>query len=331
MPDPQRRSLLAVVLALVLAMLLTSCGTAAQPASQRTGPPSRASGTSPASSGTDASQLSSAPAPARPTATSTRPAATTTSTPGAPTATSTPATTAPGPAPEELPPEWGIAFLSPEGGVTVLGTLDQGAAWSTIKVPLAVAALREQETGVSAQSHAALSWSDNAAAWQLWSGLGPPGVAGAAVDAVLRSLGDTATTTQTQQVQAPFSPFGQTTWTLEGQVRTVQGLSCADEPAATAVLDSMGQVVPEQAWGLGRLDGAHFKGGWGPGPDGRYLVRQLGLVHVDGRPHPVALAARAGDGSFASGTAALDLLAGWWADSLVQQAAPSDCAGDQRR
>lgn len=238
------------------------------------------------------------------------------------------ATPAPPPrVPEGLPTEWGVAFLSPGHEVTVLGTLHHGAAWSTIKVPLAVAALREHGDPVSAQARAALTWSDNGAAGQLWTGLGRPDVAGAAVDGVLRSLGDPATATQTQQVQPPFSPFGQTDWTLEGQVRAARGLSCAEDPAASAVLDLMGQVSPDQAWGLGTLDGARFKGGWGPGPDGRYLVRQLGLVHRGGQAYPVALAVRAEDGSFASGTAALDVLAGWWSEALVGQASPTGCAG----
>lgn len=229
-------------------------------------------------------------------------------------------------APEGLAAEWGIAYLSPEGGVTALGTLGDGAAWSTIKVPLSVAALREQGAGVTSQAHAALSWSDNAAAAQLWAALGPPDEARAAVDEVLRSWGDATTTTQTTQVRPPFSAFGQTSWSLEGQVRAARGLDCAeDDPAVTTVLDSMGQVVTDQSWGLGRLDGSRFKGGWGPGPDGRYLVRQFGLVHLDGQAYPVAVAARAEDGTLDAGARTLDVLAGWWAEELVGESAPTGC------
>ena len=41
-----------------------------------------------------------------------------------------------------------------------------------------------------------------------------------------------------------------------------------------------------------------LKGGWGPDPDGRHLVRQMGIAG----PLAVALAAIPADGSFESGT-----------------------------
>lgn len=45
---------------------------------------------------------------------------------------------------------------------------------------------------------------------------------------------------------------------------------------AERVLDSMGQIVQGHAWGLGVLEGARFKGGWGP--RGTYQMRQMGIV-----------------------------------------------------
>ena len=67
-------------------------------------------------------------------------------------------------------------------------------------------------------------------------------------------------------------------------------------------------VVPDQRWGLGVLgEDVELKGGWGPDPDGRHLVRQMGIVGS----LAVALAAAPGDGSLESGTAILDRLARW--------------------
>src|SRR3954468_17848017 len=81
--------------------------------------------------------------------------------------------------------------------VSELGTLQEGVAWSTIKVPIAVAI--EARFGGAPPSatqdllRRAITASDNAAAEALWSALGAPDVAGAAVQRVLASTGDTST------------------------------------------------------------------------------------------------------------------------------------------
>jgi hypothetical protein len=51
--------------------------------------------------------------------------------------------------------------------------------------------------------------------------------------------------------------------------------------------------VPEQRWGLGRVPGIRFKGGWGPReePQGGYEVIQVGIAG----PTVIAIAARAED------------------------------------
>jgi hypothetical protein len=81
---------------------------------------------------------------------------------------------------------------------------------------------------------------------------------------------------------------------------------------ADAVRARMRRVVPEQRWGLGTLgDDVELKGGWGPDPAGRRLVRQMGIVG----PLAVALAALPADGSVESGTAMLDRVAQWLGES----------------
>ncbi|MGH3560806.1 MAG: hypothetical protein ACRDTN_03105, partial [Mycobacterium sp.] len=69
----------------------------------------------------------------------------------------------------------GIA-LAPVGGSgkpLSLGNWHSGPAWSTIKVPLVMAALREEQAPhVTKQMIAAITQSDNAAAEAIWVGLG---------------------------------------------------------------------------------------------------------------------------------------------------------------
>lgn len=187
-----------------------------------------------------------------------------------------------------------------------LGTWTNGVAWSSIKVPLAVAALEDGASAATARR--AITASDNAAAEQLWAQLGAGVQAGTATEAVLREAGDHETRVQTARVRAGFTPFGQTRWSLAAQARFMAGLPCV--PGAAPVLALMGEVVADQRWGLGRI-GARFKGGWGPEPSGGYEVRQMGLVPVAGGDVAVAIANAPADGAFATGTANLTRIAEW--------------------
>ncbi len=190
----------------------------------------------------------------------------------------------------------------------VLGSWTAGPAWSTMKVPLSEAALR-QDPGVLATVRSALTVSDNAAAESLWATLGSGTTAAAKVDAVLAAHGDSATRTQAVRVRPPYTPFGQTTWALVDQVRFAQDIACS--PQSQTVVSIMGQVTSSQRWGLGSLPLANFKGGWGPDASGRYLVRQFGIVTIGGKRVAVAVAVEPRDGSFGSGTAALSSIARW--------------------
>jgi len=211
----------------------------------------------------------------------------------------------------------GLAYL-PVGGrgsVVELGDWHSGPAWSTSKVPLALAALRATP-GARTEDlvRRALTSSDNAAAERLWSDLGSGPEAAQLVDRELGALGDTTTRTQGIQIRPPYTPFGQTQWSLADQVRFASGLACAS--GVDFVRTQMASVSVGQRWGLGSIPGALFKGGWGPDPIGRYLVRQLGIVELDGHRVAVALAVEASDGSFASGVAAADKLVSLLRESL---------------
>jgi hypothetical protein len=221
-----------------------------------------------------------------------------------------------------LPGAVGIAY-APVGNatrVTSLGELSAGVAWSTMKVPVAIAAVDAADGSPSVQTRklmvAAITRSDNAAAEALWEGLGTPAVAARRTQAILRASGDGSTVVQSQRVRAGFTAFGQTHWTLQRQAGFAATLPCG--PGSASVLALMRQITTEQRWGLGSLaTNPAFKGGWGPDVDGAYVVRQMGVLSLsDGTRIGVALAAKPADGSFSTGTRYLGELAKWLANNV---------------
>ncbi|KZM70147.1 serine hydrolase [Nocardia terpenica] len=209
----------------------------------------------------------------------------------------------------------GLAVMRVGGDhALTLGTWTTGIAWSTIKVPLALAALRHDPVGLTDTATAAITASDNDAAQALWEALGGGNQAADAVEAVLREAGDTTTDIAQRHnpdgqvsVDDPLA-FGSTVWTLLDQVRFASRLPCLHH--ASRVVDLMGQITSSQSWGLGAFVGAEFKGGWGPDDvTGNYLVRQFGLVPTWSGQLAVALAAQPDSGLYDDATAMLDKLA----------------------
>lgn len=213
-----------------------------------------------------------------------------------------------------VPGTAGIAVSAVGGGgdVRTAGTWQTGVAWSTIKVPLAVAVARA-DPRVLEDAATAITVSDNQAAERLWESLGGGNAASAAVEAVLVEGGDVVSQVPAVHTRAGYSIFGQTSWSLTDQARFGSRLPCL--PSSARVLELMGQVSPDQRWGLGRIAGARFKGGWGPGVTGGYLVRQFGIVPGAGGDVAVAIAVDAP--TFEAGTAALSAMA----DALAPQLA----------
>jgi hypothetical protein len=209
---------------------------------------------------------------------------------------------------DSLPADVGVAVSAGDRG-TIYGTWQSGAAWSTIKVPLSIAALRKDAMAAEPYVSPAITQSDNAAADQLWALLGAPTDASAAVQTVLIEAGDAGVTVQAQQVRPPYSPYGQTQWSLTQAARFAFALPCLS--SADSVLTEMRSIASDQQWGLAGKDGVAAKGGWGPESDGGYLVRQIGLVGEGQNSFGVAIAAKPSDGSFGTGTMALDKLSKW--------------------
>jgi hypothetical protein len=212
-----------------------------------------------------------------------------------------------------------------------MGTLREDVAWSTIKVPIALAIETRAEGRPSTSEQPllarAISASDNAAAEALWGSLGTPTVAAAAVQTVLAKTGDTSTHVETRILRPGFTSFGQTRWSLAEQQRFIAGLPCL--PHAAPILSLMQQVIPDQRWGLGSLGAsAQFKGGWGPGPRGGYLVRQMGIVRlVNGRLLATSIATLPSDGTFETGTANVTQMARWLLANVdARKVPPSKCS-----
>lgn len=183
-------------------------------------------------------------------------------------------------------------------------------AWSTIKVPLAVAAERKHG-GPMPQTVAAITASDNNAAQALWESLGTNEQAAAAVTRVLREGGDATTTVPAVVKRAPYTIFGQTSWGVDGAARFAAGLACL--PGSARVRQLMGRTDGNQQWGaVSMKTHTEVKGGWGPGVNGGYVVRQIALLTFrDGSQTAVAMVTFGAGTSMASGTSALNHVGAW--------------------
>lgn len=170
------------------------------------------------------------------------------------------------------------------GGVTA-GDNRPEPAFSTMKVPLSIAALR-QDQKFRPEAEIAVTRSDNPAAHRMFGQ-----VPAASIAAVIAEAGSHTT-----------SPAGfqmGTMWTTSDQAVFASGLRCV--PGHEPVLDMMGRIVPEQRWGLGRIGGARFKGGWNYYQNG-HLARQFGLIPGPNGDIAVAITAhspKGHQGSFA--------------------------------
>lgn len=210
----------------------------------------------------------------------------------------------------------GLALVPVGGGAAMtFGDQSPQIAWSTIKVPLAVAAQRKN--GPSDAETAAIVASDNAAAESLWASLGSPAEAAAAVTRVLREGGDEHTTVPSRRLRPEFTVFGQTTWRLADAAVFSAHLPCL--PDTGRIVSLMRNVAGNQQWGLESVPGRQtaVKGGWGPSVSGGYLVRQIGLLTLrDGRQVGVAMSTQTSAGSMEPGTQVLDGVAQWLSKHL---------------
>jgi len=214
-----------------------------------------------------------------------------------------------------VPATIGIAIV-PAGGNSVasFGTWSTGVAWSTMKVPLAIAALRAG-SGNRELVAKAITQSDNAAAEHLWSQLGDPAEAARQLQAVIQDVCDTTTVVESRRLRADYTAFGQTQWSLVRQARFAAALPSI--PDASPVVDLMGNLAPDHRWGL-VAKGFAAKAGWGPGMNGGYLVRQFAILPAESGTTGLALAADAHDGVFETGVDVLNTLSDWVIENLAE-------------
>jgi len=214
-----------------------------------------------------------------------------------------------------VPATVGVA-IAPVGGspVTSFGTWATGVAWSTIKVPLAIAALRAGSASPDLVAKT-ITQSDNAAAEELWSQLGDPAEAAKKVHVVIGDAGDTTTVVEPRRLRPAYTAFGQTQWSLVRQAQFAAGLPCI--PDASRVVDLMHNLTDDHRWGLA-AKGFAAKGGWGPGTRDDYLVRQFAIVPIGSGTVGVALAAEVHDGGFETGVDVVNALTDWLVDRLPE-------------
>jgi hypothetical protein len=210
-----------------------------------------------------------------------------------------------------VPATTGAAVAAPGGTLFSFGEWSTGVAWSTIKVPLAVAALRNDRPGAEGLLAKVITESDNPASEALWSQLGQPAVAAGRVQAVLEEAGDPDTVVESRRIREGFTPFGQTQWSLVRQAGFAAWLPSLGE--AATVIDLMHRIAIAQRWGLA-AKGFAAKGGWGPGLYGDYLVRQFGMIPAAAGHFGVALAAQTN--SFEAGVDVLNTMADWLLNHL---------------
>ncbi|MEJ4099935.1 hypothetical protein V5S96_06135 [Corynebacterium mastitidis] len=195
----------------------------------------------------------------------------------------------------------GMAVVS-GGQVYSAGDPGHSAAWSTIKVPIAIAAYKAG-TAEEEAARAAITYSDNDASVELWNSLGGTREAGAAVQEVLSAAGDPTDVARQWGHSGDRVSFGEVSWPLSGQALFASHVRCIE--GAQPVVDLMGEIAEDHKYGLGLLKGSAFKGGWGPDDEGVFTMRQLGVVDGVG----IAMYVHPEDDTESGGRAMLDDMA----------------------
>lgn len=230
--------------------------------------------------------------------------------------------------------------VSDLGGATIARAGDSRSpyAWSTSKVLIVAQTLIDmggpskltatQRTKITA----ALTASDNDAAKYLYDQLvarhGGVTATAAVLTRLLRRAGD-ATTNVSTVSRSTFTTHGQTLWPVEMQAQFLSSLgrNCLlDATSTDYLINQMSNTIPAQRFGLGTIGALAYKGGWGPDPNGGYLVRQMGLVRTSsGYLATVAITARPTDGTYAGGQALLSRVSSWVQTHVGPASAPVPC------
>ena len=204
------------------------------------------------------------------------------------------------------------------------GTWQGGRAWSTIKVPLSIAATQEGNvlsgtvtdpyggtcnySSIASAINQTIKTSANCAAWWLWQSIGGDGnTAATRVNNVLRSGNDTITNVVANGDGSSLTS-GKTIWQLRDQVIFAANMSSINGASTTltAMLNHAGSADD----GSGLLNRSIFsqsmvKGGWGGGT----ITRQFGIVKLSsGKCSAIAIGLEGSDNAFSTLTSIARIL-----------------------
>lgn len=183
------------------------------------------------------------------------------------------------------------------------------SVWSTIKVPIAIAAT-QHGTGDEDLIDLAITESDNDASWLLWNSLGDTEEAALKVEQVLTDGGGPGDVYDIV-VNTSGNPTGNAEWTLKEQAKFATNMQCLD--GAEKTVEAMGEIVEWQRDGLGTIEGARFKGGWSDEhlEDSfiTYTYRQFGSIGTEDGVIGVAILAYPDDGTHDTAADMLDAVA----------------------
>lgn len=195
----------------------------------------------------------------------------------------------------------------------ISGDLRSLSSWSTEKVPIALAAQEHCELDDAVKEQlitSAITYSDNNSTEMLYTCMGGNATAAEYVSEVIGRSG----------ADVYMDPvWGESEWPVSSQAHFAYYLSTL--PEDNIVIQSMANVVPQQSWGIGEIEGMHFKGGWSDSvEDGSYQNRQMGFITVEGTTYGIAIAARSEIGSMMDTIDALNRLGQMvvsWNDELM--------------
>lgn len=181
-----------------------------------------------------------------------------------------------------FPDDAQVSVVAADGGVVTVGEVPESTAWSTIKVPIVIEALREGGDDLDEQAELAITESDNDAASALFGMLGGGYQASTKVDNLLREADDTTTLTLPNAALGGDTGFGMTQWSSADQARFAAWMACSDEDAVQHVYRLMSDLVDSQAVGIETVDGGHAKSGWGTNEHTDVsTMRQMGTIDTD--------------------------------------------------
>ena len=181
-----------------------------------------------------------------------------------------------------FPDDAQVSVMAADGDIITVGEVPESIAWSTIKVPIVIEALREGEDDLGEQAKLAITESDNDAASALFDTLGGGYQASTKVDNLLREADDTTTLTLPNAALGGDTGFGMTQWSSADQARFAAWMACSDEDAVQHVYRLMSDLVDSQAVGIETTDGGHAKSGWGTNEHtGVSTMRQMGTIDTD--------------------------------------------------